>query len=309
MGLEFRDIKDYSLWSKIERIDYGWSFDTKYYIEDKYGEKYLLRISDICELENKKKEFSIIKKFNQLDITMSKAIEIGVCNNNKNVYILLSWVEGESMREIISTLPKDEQYKLGIEAGKILKRIHSISVDEEDISTETKISKKLLQLESYENSAVRIPNDEIAINYVKNKINRICKLPSVYKHGDFHLGNLIYTNNKQVGVIDFNRWRCGDRYGEFYKLQSFNVEESIPYCIGQIHGYFNGEPPNEFWEAQAVYVAHASLYSIKWAEKFGKEDVDGMTKRCLEAFYDYDDFKKIIPRWYEENSKDYMIIK
>lgn len=82
-----------------------------------------------------------------------------------------------------------------------------------------------------------------------------------------HLGNLIYTPDKTIGVIDFNRWECGDKYEEFYKVQSFDVEHSIAFSVGEIQGYFDGDPPIDFWKVQAVYVAHASLYSIKWAGK------------------------------------------
>ncbi len=85
-------------------------------------------------------------------------------------------------------------------------------------------------------------------------------------------------------------------------MQSFGIEKSIPFCKGQIHGYFNGEPPLEFWETQAVYVAHASLYSIKWAEKFGKDEMEGMAKRCNDALKDYDGFKRVYPRWYKKRT-------
>lgn len=61
--------------------------------------------------------------------------------------------------------------------------------------------------------------------------------------------------------------KVGDPYEEFYKLESFGTEVSIPYCIGQIDAYFNDSVPMDFWIANAVYVAQASLYSIKWAEK------------------------------------------
>lgn len=86
---------------------------------------------------------------------------------------------------------------------------------------------------------------------------------------------------------------------EFYKLESFGKEISIPYCIGQIEAYFKDEIPDDFWNTLAVYVAHASLYSIKWAEKFGQADIDAMIKRCLDAFKDYDYFKLVIPKWYK----------
>lgn len=54
-------------------------------------------------------------------------------------------------------------------------------------------------------------------------------------------------------------------------------------------------------------MAHASLYSIKWAEKFGQKEVDGMTKRCLEAFAHYDNFNLIIPKWYLQNKDKYIL--
>ena len=79
-------------------------------------------------------------------------------------------------------------------------------------------------------------------------------------------------------MIDFNRWEVGDPYKEFYKLESFARELSIPYCIGQIQAYFDDNIPEDFWSILAVYVAHASLFSIKWAEKFGQADSVSLSK-------------------------------
>lgn len=95
----------------------------------------------------------------------------------------------------------------------------------------------------------------------------------------------------------------GDPYEEFYKLESFGVEASIPYCIGQINAYFEGNVPLQFWETLAVYVAQASLFSIIWAEKFGQEEIDGMGGRCKKAFKHYNNFHSIIPSWYENQNK------
>lgn len=301
--LRFKDIPKYNSWIKIEKINYGWSSDEKYYIEDKNKEKFMLRISSIDTYGSKKKEFSIIEKFNKLGFQMSKAIEIGICNEGENVYMLLSWIDGQSMEEVLSRLSKEEQYSLGIEAGRILKAIHSIQVNDEHVPKVTKIEKKLSQLELYEKSKYRFPKDKSAIAYIKENINLMCQGKPVYKHGDFHPGNLIYTPDGQVGVIDFNRWECGDPYEEFYKLQSFTVEESVSFSIGQLNGYFDGEPPLEFWKVQAVYVAHAALYSIEWAVKFGQEDVNVMTKICERIFKDYDGFRLLIPKWYKEGFK------
>ena len=117
-------------------------------------------------------------------------------------------------------------------------------------------------------------------------------------HGDFHPGNLIYMQDGSIGVIDFNRWEVGDPYEEFYKLESFGIEISVPYCIGQIDAYFNDNVPEDFWTANAVYVAQASLFSIKWAEKFGQADVDGMVRRARASMKNFDNFNLSVPKWY-----------
>ena len=214
--------------------------------------------------------------------------------------LLLSWVEGRDLEEILPKLSEQEQYLLGRQAGGILRKIHSIPLDPEDLPQTTKREKKLKQLARYENSDVRISGDETAIRFVKENIDQIWRETPVYMHGDFHPGNLIYRDDGSIGVIDFNRWEVGDPYEEFYKLESFGIELSIPYCVGQIDAYFNDEVPQDFWTANAVYVAQASLFSIKWAEKFGQEEIDGMVRRARASFSNFDDFSRTVPKWYSK---------
>lgn len=285
-------------WKSVTPVNKGWSKDKKYLVETNKGNKLLLRISDIAQYSMKKKEYEIIKKYSDTGIKMSLPIEFGSCNENKNVYMLLSWTDGRDLEEVLPTLSENEQYQLGREAGEILHTIHSIPLDRKDVPTETKKAKKLWQLSQYEMSRLRVPDDEHAIRFVKENIEQIWRKKPVYMHGDFHPGNLIYMNDGNIGVIDFNRWEVGDPYEEFYKLESFGIEISVPYCVGQIDAYFNNHIPDDFWLAQAVYAAHASLYSVKWSEKFGQKDVEGMVRRCKATFENYDYFRSYIPKWY-----------
>lgn len=80
MNYNFNDITISNTWIKIKKIEYGWSSDEKYYIEDNKNNKYLLRISTADAYEQKKKEFEVVKKFNTLDFQMSRAIEFGYFN-------------------------------------------------------------------------------------------------------------------------------------------------------------------------------------------------------------------------------------
>lgn len=294
----FEDISRDTKWLKIEKIVRGWSDDVKYYIETADGQKLILRISDIDKYEVKKKEYEVIGKYARLGFKMSEPISFGLCNEQQNVYMLLTWVEGEDLEMALPKLNQEQQYSLGRKAGTILKKIHSIQVPDDEIPRNTKVSKKKEQIKRYEDSEVRISGDEAALKFVKDNLYKIWSKSPVYLHGDFHPGNLILTPDRDIGVIDFNRWEIGDPYEEFYKLESFGTEVSIPYCIGQIDSYFDNHIPEDFWEILAVYVAHASLYSIKWAEKFGQQDIDIMMKICNKSFAHYDHFKRRIPTWY-----------
>ena len=204
-------------WKNITLISKGWSSDKKYLVETANGEFQLLRISDIEEYETKKKEYEIITKYSQLGISMSMPIEFGTCNEDKNVYMLLSWIEGRDLEEVLPELSEQEQYKLGRQAGIILRKIHSIPLDSADVPATTKREKKLMQLAHYEESDVRISGDEIAVAY-------------------------------------------------------------------------------------AVYVAQASLFSIKWAEKFGQDEIDGMVRRARNSMTNFNDFKNTVPKWYSDRS-------
>ena len=298
------NIKNSSDWLSCEKISKGWSSDEKYKIKTLDGQNLLLRISDISNYDSKKKEFEIIEKYSKLGFPMSQPVDFGICNDGKSCYILLTFVKGVDLEQALPTLSEKEQYLLGREAGEILRKIHSIPLDNCDIPTETKHKKKLWQLSRYEEAThLRVENDETAIEFVKNNIDLIWKQSPVYQHGDFHPGNLIYMNDGKIGVIDFNRWEIGDPYEEFYKLESFGIDVSVPYSIGQIDAYFGNEIPNDFWGALAVYCAHAALFSIKWAEPFGQKDIDGMVERCKRAFENYDSFNSIVPKWYNADLK------
>ena len=285
-------------WRAVEPVEKGWSSDRKYRVVTEAGERLLLRLSDGAQYEAKAREFEVITKYAALGFAMSRPVAFGMCEGGEACYMLLSWVEGLDLEAALPALSEAEQYRLGREAGGILRRIHALPLDAGSGPIANKRAKKLRQLERYAASRVRIPGDESVMRFVRENIDRIWRKPPVYQHGDFHPGNLIYRADGSIGVIDFNRWEIGDPYEEFYKLESFGREVSVPYCVGQIDAYFSDAVPADFWDALAVYVAHASLFSIAWAEPFGPADVAAMTRRCRVALEDYDGFARRVPGWY-----------
>ena len=162
MVLDKNLINDYS---KVFKINKGWSKDEKFYIEGKEEKKYLLRISSVKYLNIKKKEYKIMKDVYELGMNMSAPIGFGKCNNGKNVYVLLSWVDGTALDEEITTISEEKQYNLGIKAGRILKKFHSISAPDGQEDWEQRMLKKFdFHLEKYKKCGIKVANDNKSID-------------------------------------------------------------------------------------------------------------------------------------------------
>ncbi|MFW7433875.1 aminoglycoside phosphotransferase family protein [Vagococcus carniphilus] len=288
-------------WQKVIPIEKGWSADEKYQVITKEGESLLLRISDKSNWKEKQEEFQRIKLFNQLPDLMSRAIRLEEIPDTDNIYMLLSYLEGNDLEKVLPLLAEEEQYELGVEAGKTLKKFHQIDIKVDEAMILRKLQeKKIHQLNRFLNSQyASLPQVEVLEKYVRDNSYQILEQSVSLQHGDFHAGNLIYTNNKKVGVIDFNRSDIGDPYEEFYKLQMFGKERSLLFVKGIIMGYFENDVPESFWRMQKFYVFHTSLFSITWAENFFKEDVEKMIERMYQNLADYNDGKRLIPKWWD----------
>ena len=119
-------------------------------------------------------EYEIIDKYSKLGFLMSAPVDFGTCGGGKNCYMQLTYIEGADLEESLPKLSEREQYLLGRDAGMILKKIHSLDLEECDIPAETKKAKKLYQLKRYEDTPyLRVDGDEIALKYVKDNIENI----------------------------------------------------------------------------------------------------------------------------------------
>lgn len=243
-----------------------------------------------------------MRQLDAMGLPVSRAVAFG-CREDA-VYQLLGWVEGCDLRQTLPALPEDEQYRLGVQASRVLRKIHTLPLRPgEGRSREEQQQKILSRLDQYEQGQLRLPGDERPLRFAREQVGLVGQRPPVWCHGDFHAGNLIYTPRGEAAVIDFNRMRPVDPYEEFYKVELFDAEDSVPFAAGRIDGYFDGEIPPAFWQVQKVYVAYTILYSLLWAAPFGQGEVDGMRARYERSMRAYDNFEREIPRWYEDYKK------
>lgn len=296
---KFLEVTGSSTWKKINLIDKGWSNDKKYCVITDSDEYLLLRISDIKEYDIKEIEFNSLKLLDSINIIMSRPIEFGICNNGKNVFMLLTWIKGEDADKKILSYSLEKQYQLGFEAGEILKKIHSISIKKNNLwenRFNLKIDKKIL---TYEKCSVKFNGSEDIINYINNNRYLLKNRIECFQHGDYHLSNLIITEDDSIGIIDFNRFDYGDPWEEFNRI-TWCVDVSPEFASGRINGYFDNKVPLEFFKLLGLYIGSNQLSSVPWAINFGQKQIDVMLNQVKNVLMYYDNFKSIIPSWYVE---------
>ena len=294
----FNDIVGSNRWIKIDFIDKGWSDDKKYHIVTDDNRHLLLRISSEETYESKKQEYEIMKKLSSLNFEMSMPYGFGKCK--AGVYMLLEWIEGEDMQTALPLLSFIEQYNLGVEAGHILKKIHELDIKFEPFDWYEKFTKKMnTKIQMYNNCELKYDNGNLFIEYMNKARELLKNRPLAFHHGDFHVGNMIYSKSNHVGIIDFNRFDFGDPWEEFNRIV-WDINVSPSFATGRINGYFDNEVPIEFFELLALYISCNTLSSLPWAIPFGEGQIEIMKRQAETNLADYNHFENIIPKWYTE---------
>lgn len=202
-----------------EPIDKGWSEDKKYCVADKSGIRYLLRVSDIAQRDAKQAEFNMMKQAASLGVPMCQPVEFGVCEDG--VYSIQSWIDGEDAEQVILGYSDTEQYAYGLEAGHILRKIHSIPAPASQEDWETRFNRKMdNKIKKYGECSVKYENGQAFIDYINENRHLLKNRPQVYQHGDYHIGNMMIDRSGRLCIIDFNRNDYGDPWEEFNRIGS-----------------------------------------------------------------------------------------
>ena len=299
MGLNFNSISFIKSYDQIIPITKGWSFDEKYMIVKEDDSKYLLRIAAIDSYETKKLEFKYLSKLKDSGLNISLPLEMGICNEGRSTYTIYTWIEGEDANLLIPKLPPNEQYNLGLEAGKILKTIQSVPIDEVLEPWDKRYTKKILKkIDDYNKCGLKLPHGHIPIQYLHDNMNLLKDRPNSFLHGDFHIGNMVFDGEK-IGIIDFNRFDFGDPYEDFNRM-FFSADLSSHFSTGIINGYFNSDIPDDFFPLLALYTALNEISSLPWSKQFGQEEIDNSYRISSKILSWYNNYLNVTPAWYME---------
>ncbi len=286
--------------TKIQPIKKGWSDDKKYYVETDSGEKLLLRVSDISEMEDKKYEFELMKRFAAVHIPMSQPVEFGICSGGRQVYQLLTWCEGEEAKEVLPSLSRKEQYSFGWKAGQILKKMQEVERHAPSDDWADEYGRKVRRyLEDYRACKEKLAGDELLISFMERHKSCLRNRPTCLLHADFQSDNMVISPDNELYIIDFQGSGVVDPY---YALTGVMVtaEVSPLFSVGQLHSYFDGQVPEDFWELNAFYMAAESIRSFAVAVKLGQEEVEYSNEMMKTTFAWYGGGDSLIPSWYSD---------
>jgi aminoglycoside phosphotransferase (APT) family kinase protein len=111
---------------EVIEIKKGFSSDEKYLIHMHDGSnKLLLRLFNIEELQLRKTEYSIMERMQDFHVSCSQPISIGEIGNRG--YMITSYIEGVDAEDEIQNFREQEQFQIGMEAGKELRKMHQLA--------------------------------------------------------------------------------------------------------------------------------------------------------------------------------------
>ena len=282
-------------------IDKGWSGDQKYCAVTADGTKYLLRISSIDRLERKRREYEKMSEVAQLGIPMCLPVEFGTCE--EGAYSIQSWIDGEDAEELVMSMDEEKQYCYGLDAGRILAKIHTVPAPVDALSWETRFNGKIdRKIAMYENCELKYESGGDAfLSCLAENRHLLSGRPQSYQHGDYHIGNMMIDKDGVLTIIDFDRDDFGDPWEEFNRIV-WCAQAAPAFASGMVDGYFDGNVPMEFWKLLALYISSNTLSSLPWAISFGEGEIQVMRNQAAQVLEWYDGMKNVVPTWYRKDT-------
>jgi aminoglycoside phosphotransferase (APT) family kinase protein len=244
--------------------------------------------------------FSMMEDMAALDIPMCLPIEFGICE--EGVYTIQSWINGVDLEEVIplsaeTLLSETKQYMLGLQAGRILKKIHTISIPEPQEEWSVIFNRRIdMKIQEYKLYSLNFDGDNHMLSYVEKNRYLLNDRPQCLLISDYNVMNMMYEYG-ELRIIDFERFNIGDPWDEFNCIV-WSALASPHFATGQIHGYFNGEPPQGFFKLLTVYSIILLLSLItSWAvnSEFGRNVTLKLSQDILKW---YNNMQNTIPTWY-----------
>ena len=308
---EIRAAVDYS---QAERIEKGFSFEKKYLLSGQGERSYIARICELNSeevLARKREEFDLIRRLHRYSSLVPGAYLFGLSGDGRSCYMVLEYVQGSDLEEAMPHFSGEEQYEIGIQAGKELLSLHRMDAPRLPAEWHERYSLKYTRKWArFSETAIdtgAIDIEQLSSFITENEQYMRCPRET-FLHDDFHPANLIANGGNLAGIIDFNRYDWGDPVHDFVKVAYFSSKISVPFSAGQIDGYNGGKVLKEFWKKYSLYTAMMMIQDMVWSHWYSEQtgspgEIERMQERTERVWSDHDGFSEEIPGWYRDFSE------
>lgn len=296
--------------SEIIPIEKGYSSDLKYLVITPTGKRYLARITstdDERASTSMRGQYNLLNDLSQYCLYIPAPHQFLINDTGRCCLLLLDYIDGEDGEEALAKLNYEDQYRIGVQAGVELKKLHQLPAPPD---TPPWFTMKKRKHEWYCAEFFRNPVDAKGVNldiiqqFIACNIYLMEGIIQTFQHDDYHPANLIIQEKHLNGIIDFNRCDWGDPIHDFYKVALFTRNISISFARGQVDGYCNGSPSYEFWNRYSLYCAMSIIPDLVWSGKQpdlkGSKELNRSFKRIQTMIKDHEEFSRIIPAWYRQ---------
>jgi aminoglycoside phosphotransferase (APT) family kinase protein len=258
--------------TEVQFLEKGYSTDRKFLLHTLFGPEFVLRISCISETDLRRAQYDYMVQVRAAGVTCSEPVAFGVDSAHSVCYMVLTYMPGVCAEEALPTMASQDQYDIGRQAGEQLRIIHRAIEPPAPVDDFAVRGAKFGRCRSEAAElGFEFAGRKRAERYVDAHLDLLKDRPTVFRHGDFHPGNLIVEGARLSGVIDFNRSDFGDPVDDFYKTAWFGAPISPQYARGLLRAYFEGEPDAVFWRLYNLYVAAVLPADLVWTHRLFPE--------------------------------------
>lgn len=264
----------------------------KLYTVTKNGKTFLLR-TDVSDRFAEEAQLAVFadKIFDKGGAYVSSPIEVGGYLKDTMVYSLYNFFCGDNLARRLPDFSTSHQLSFGVEAGKLLKKIHSILPDPED--TPNIHEDMFLILTRLEEKGIKYEGFREASDFMKRYHSLPENRPVTAVHGSFSANALFLDRDLNVGILPLNTAQWDDPISDLVSLPD---SYSLPFIKGVFKGLYNGELPKDFFELLCFYSSYRALSDIDAAQN--KEDLEIALIRAKKISDDYEKYQSSIPIWY-----------
>ena len=282
-----------------ERLDKAVT-DRKFCVETTWGKKRLLVIHTTEHYDWLENDFRMCDYIASSGINVMQPVSMGTFREKALAYQLYTWFDGVDLAEALTRMNPAEQFSAGKKTGELLRKLHTLPPMWEAEPWGIRFRRKVQEeIQVYNDNPNKFRSGDLLVRYLQDNLELVDNRPQMFVHGDFNCGNLMFLPDGQIGIIDLG-WgnNCNDPWWDFREM-TCHPKQSANFSTGLTKGYFEGEPPLEFFRLLSYYLAFGVLGEFR---DYTGEDDPEWVKTTLNWF---DDMRNPMPTWY---LKDYTAL-